>query len=232
MVEYGDSVILFEIRRIIMRRILYFFLPIALAMGSSALAVERAPRISDREIVERLTRLEEGQRSMQQRTEQRFSTVEQRLSSMEKRMDERFEAMNKKMDERFSAMQKQLDDRFSAMQKQLDDRFSFMQKQMDLMRRQMENHMMIQWNLILALIVAILGLVGFVVWDRATALKPLERRFTRIADEIEKDLGMDSPEDSKLTRLVNALRALAPEDGKLSDALKRFSLLEDAPRKA
>nr|VFK47299.1 MAG: hypothetical protein BECKTC1821E_GA0114239_10815 [Candidatus Kentron sp. TC]VFK62622.1 MAG: hypothetical protein BECKTC1821F_GA0114240_10776 [Candidatus Kentron sp. TC] len=226
-----------------MRRILYFFLPIALAMGSSALAVERAPRISDREIVERLTRLEEGQRSMQQRTEQRFSTVEQRLSSMEKRMDERFEAMNKKMDERFSAMnkkmderfsamQKQLDDRFSAMQKQLDDRFSFMQKQMDLMRRQMENHMMIQWNLILALIVAILGLVGFVVWDRATALKPLERRFTRIADEIEKDLGMDSPEDSKLTRLVNALRALAPEDGKLSDALKRFSLLEDAPRKA
>ena len=91
---------------------------------------------------------------------------------------------------------------------------------------------MMQWNLILALMVSILGLVGFVTWDRRTVLKPLERRFTRIADEVEMDLGMDSPEGSKLARLVKALRELAPEDRKLAEALQRFSLLEDLPRKA
>nr|VFK12546.1 MAG: hypothetical protein BECKLPF1236B_GA0070989_103717 [Candidatus Kentron sp. LPFa] len=186
-----------------MFRIGYLFLPLVLAVGDGALAVERAPRISDREIVERLTRLEEGQRSM-----------EYRFSAMEKRMDDRFSAMEKRMDERFSAMQEQMDQRFSALQKQ------------------MEHHMMMQWNLILALMVSILGLVGFVTWDRRTVLKPLERRFTRIADEVEMDLGMDSPEGSKLARLVKALRELAPEDRKLAEALQRFSLLEDLPRKA
>nr|VFK12545.1 MAG: hypothetical protein BECKLPF1236B_GA0070989_103716 [Candidatus Kentron sp. LPFa] len=175
-----------------MLRIGYLFLPLVLAVGDGALAVERAPRISDWEIVERLARLEEGQRSM-----------EYRFSAMEKRMDERFSAMQEQMDQRFSALQKQ-----------------------------MEHHMMMQWNLILALMVSILGLVGFVTWDRRTALKPLERRFTRIADEVEMDLGMDSPEGSKLARLVEALRGLAPEDRKLAEALQRFSLLEDLPRKA
>nr|VFK66330.1 MAG: hypothetical protein BECKUNK1418G_GA0071005_10881 [Candidatus Kentron sp. UNK]VFK71966.1 MAG: hypothetical protein BECKUNK1418H_GA0071006_10891 [Candidatus Kentron sp. UNK] len=175
-----------------MLRIGYLFLPLVLAVGDGALAVEGAPRISDWEIVERLTRLEEGQRSM-----------EYRFSAMEKRMDERFSAMQEQMDQRFSALQKQ-----------------------------MEHHMMMQWNLILALMVSILGLVGFVTWDRRAALKPLERRFTRIADEVEMDLGMDSPEGSKLARLVEALRELAPEDRKLAEALQRFSLLEDLPRKA
>nr|VFK66331.1 MAG: hypothetical protein BECKUNK1418G_GA0071005_10882 [Candidatus Kentron sp. UNK]VFK71967.1 MAG: hypothetical protein BECKUNK1418H_GA0071006_10892 [Candidatus Kentron sp. UNK] len=186
-----------------MLRIGYLFLPLVLAVGDGALAVERAPRISDREIVERLTRLEEGQRLM----------------------DDRFSAMEKQMDDRFAAMEKRMDDRFSAMQEQMDQRFSALQKQM-------EHHMMMQWNLILALMVSILGLVGFVTWDRRAALKPLERRFTRIADEVEMDLGMDSPEGSKLARLVEALRELAPEDRKLAEALQRFSLLEDLPRKA
>ncbi|VFN05042.1 MAG: hypothetical protein BECKG1743D_GA0114223_106644, partial [Candidatus Kentron sp. G] len=36
----------------------------ALIHADVALAVEVAPRISDREIIERLTRLEEGQQSM------------------------------------------------------------------------------------------------------------------------------------------------------------------------
>nr|VFK10694.1 MAG: hypothetical protein BECKLPF1236A_GA0070988_100427 [Candidatus Kentron sp. LPFa]VFK27060.1 MAG: hypothetical protein BECKLPF1236C_GA0070990_100426 [Candidatus Kentron sp. LPFa] len=197
-----------------MLRIGYLFLPLVLVVGDGALAVERAPRISDREIVERLTRLEEGQRSM-----------EYRFSAMEKRMDDRFSVMEKRMDDRFSAMEKRMDDRFSTMQEQMDQRFSALQKQM-------EHHMMMQWNLILALMVSILGLVGFVTWDRRTALKPLERRFTHIADEVEMDLGMDSPEGSKLARLVGALRELAPEDRKLAEALQRFSLLEDLPQKA
>jgi len=93
-----------------------------------------------------------------------------------------------------------------------------------------------QWNLTLALIMAIIGLIGFVIWDRKTALKPLERRFERIADELEYDLGMASPEGSRLTRLITALREIAPDDLQLSEhireALRRHSLLDEAPRRA
>ncbi|VFM97407.1 MAG: hypothetical protein BECKG1743D_GA0114223_101532 [Candidatus Kentron sp. G] len=244
----------------------------------AAFGVENAPRISDREIIERLTRLEEGQRSMQKQmqttreqtgqrsaslqkgmeerfvamqegmeerfvamekgTEERFSVMDQRFVAMEKRMDERFSAMEKRMDERFSAM----DQRFVAMEQRMDQRFVAMEKRMDLMGEQtgqqisslekrVDDRLDAQWNFTLILIAAIFGLIGFVVWDRKTAFKPLERRFTRIADTIERDLEPESPKGSRFARLMNVLRELAPDDPRLDDALRRHSLLEDLPRK-
>nr|VFJ61968.1 MAG: hypothetical protein BECKFM1743A_GA0114220_102963 [Candidatus Kentron sp. FM]VFJ65307.1 MAG: hypothetical protein BECKFM1743C_GA0114222_103911 [Candidatus Kentron sp. FM] len=206
----------------------------------TALGVENAPRISDREIIERLTRLEEGQRSIQKGMEERFAAMEKRMdqrsAAMEKRMDERFSAMEKRMDERFSAM----DQRFVAMEKRMDQRFVAMEKRMDLMgdqtgqqisslEKRVDDRLDAQWNLTLILIAAIFGLIGFVVWDRKTAIKPLERRFTRIADTIERDLEPESPKGSRFARLMNVLRELAPDDPRLADALRRHSLLEDLP---
>ena len=185
-----------------------------------ALAVEVAPRISDREIIERLTRLEEGQQSMRREIAQRFSSMEQRFLSMEQRM----ETMQKQTEQRMDTMQKQTEQRMEAMQKQTEQRFLSVEKRMDA-----------QWNLTLALIMAIIGLVGFVIWDRKTALKPLERRFERIADELECDLGVASPEGSRLTRLIAALREIALGDPQLSErireALRRHSLLEETPQR-
>ncbi|WP_045222604.1 hypothetical protein [Desulfonatronum thioautotrophicum] len=56
-------------------------------------AVEVAPRITDREIVERLTRLEEGQKNLDKRlsdmqafNEQRFTSIDQRFTDMHNTM--------------------------------------------------------------------------------------------------------------------------------------------------
>ena len=165
----------------------------ALIHADVALAVEVAPRISDREIIERLTRLEEGQQSMGRQIEQRFQAMEQRMEAMHEQTEQRFLSVEKRMD--------------------------------------------VQWSLTLVLIMAIIGLVGFVVWDRKTALKPLERRFGRIAHELERDLDVPSPEGSRLTRLIAALREIAPDDPKLSERMRetlhRHSLLEEeAPKSA
>nr|VFJ60088.1 MAG: hypothetical protein BECKDK2373B_GA0170837_108916 [Candidatus Kentron sp. DK] len=155
------------------------------AHAGTTLAVEIAPRISDREIVERLTRLESGQQAIIQQMDVRFS-------AMEKRMDERFVAMENRMDERLDA----------------------------------------QWSLTLVLIVAIFGLIGFVVWDRKTALSPLERRFARIAEELERDLETDNPKGSKLARLVEMLREMASKDPRLADAFGHHFPPEGLPGKA
>ena len=141
---------------------------------------------------------------------------------MGRQIEQRFQAMHKQTEQRFGAMEQ----RMETMHKQTEQRFLSMEKRMDA-----------QWGLTLVLIMAIIGLVGFVVWDRKTALKPLERRFERIAHELERDLGVPSPEGSRLTRLIAALREIAPDDPKLSErmreALRRHSLLEEeAPRRA
>ncbi|WP_300288976.1 hypothetical protein [Nitrosomonas sp.] len=61
-----------------------FFMSITLALP--AFAVEVAPRISDREIIESLAELKAGQKAL------------------EAKMDLRFTAMQEQMDQRFTAM--------------------------------------------------------------------------------------------------------------------------------
>ena len=62
---------------------------IGLFSPSLLLAVERAPRISDKEIVERLTRLEEGQKSL----EKRFDDVNRRIDDLRSEMNSRFNTL-------------------------------------------------------------------------------------------------------------------------------------------
>jgi uncharacterized protein (UPF0335 family) len=67
-------------------------LPLLLAAVPTQ-AVDVAPRITDREIVERLTRLEEGQKNLDKRlsdmqafNEQRFASIDQRFTDMQNTM--------------------------------------------------------------------------------------------------------------------------------------------------
>ena len=155
-------------------------------------AVETAPRISDREIIDKLARLEEGQHSLSREINQRFE-------AMQKSIDERFKAI----DERFGAMQKSNDERFES----LEERFDFLE------------------SLMLVMIGGILGLVGFVVWDRKTTLRPLEQKLAKLEQNLQHDLELQSPEGSRLTRLIHVLREQAKDDPKLAEILRGFSLL-------
>ncbi|MEA3358595.1 MAG: hypothetical protein U9R17_04205 [Thermodesulfobacteriota bacterium] len=63
---------------------------------SLLIAVETAPRISDREIVEKLTRLEEGQKSLEKRFDdvnRRFNDVNGRINDLRSEMNSRFNTL-------------------------------------------------------------------------------------------------------------------------------------------
>ena len=90
---------------------------------ASLQAVEVAPRISDREIIESLAEIKAGQQAMQQR----FEAIDQRFNDMEKRSEQRFNDMEKRSEQRFTAMEKQNDQRFTS----IDQRFTAMEKQND-----------------------------------------------------------------------------------------------------
>ena len=75
-----------------------FSLIIPFLLFSAAESIETAPRISDREIVERLTRLEEGQKSILREMDKRFEAMDSRFVSMEKNLDSRFETLERQLD--------------------------------------------------------------------------------------------------------------------------------------
>jgi len=66
---------------------------IGILMPSLLIAVEQAPRISDREIVERLTRLEEGQKSLERRIDSLDKGLNNRIDDLRSEMNSRFDTL-------------------------------------------------------------------------------------------------------------------------------------------
>ncbi len=161
--------------------------------------VDVAPRISDREIIESLAELKAGQKALEEKMDLRFN-------AMQEQIDQRFTAI----DQRFTAMQEQVDQRFIA----VDQRFEAIDRRLDFIQQ-----------LMLVTIAGIFGLIGFIIWDRYSTLRPMDMRLRRLEEDLERDLELQSPEGSKLTRLLHALRELAKEDKKVEAILRSFSLL-------
>ena len=77
------------------------FMIAVLIMPGLLFAIETAPRISDREMVERLTRLEEGQKTI----EMRFDDVNRRIDDLRSEMNGRFNDLRSEMNSRFNTLQ-------------------------------------------------------------------------------------------------------------------------------
>ena len=182
-------------------RTIILLLSIMLALPVAA--VDVAPRISDREIIESLAEIKAGQKALEDKMDVRFT-------AMQEQMETRFTAMQEQMDTRFTAMQKQMDHRFASIDQRfasIDQRFEFLQQ------------------LMLVMIAGVFGLIGFIVWDRYTTLRPMNERLRRIEEDLENDLELSAPDGSRLIRMMHALRELAKEDKKLESVLRSFSLL-------
>lgn len=151
--------------------------------------------------------------AMQEQIDQRFTAIDQRFTAMQEQMDQRFTAVDQRftaVDQHFTAMQKQIDQRFIA----VDQRFEAIDRRLDFIQQ-----------LMLVTIAGIFGLIGFIIWDRYSTLRPMDMRLQRLEEDLERDLELQSPEGSKLTRLIHALRELAKEDKKVEAILRSFSLL-------
>ncbi|WPL16109.1 hypothetical protein Thiowin_01056 [Thiorhodovibrio winogradskyi] len=218
---------------------------LACALASlDAPAIETAPRISDREIIESLTRLDVGQKALEQNMNQRFAAMEetmnQRFAAMEQTMNQRFAAMEQTMDQRFAAMEENVDQRFVAMEQTMNQRFVAMEQTMnqrfaameismdqrfEAMEKRFDDLLAMMLTMFSVTTLLIVSLFGYIVWDRRTALRPLEARLAQLEQDLERDLQLRHEQGSLPTRLLNVLRNLAREDERLAGVLRSFSML-------
>ncbi len=175
-----------------------FILFSTLLSGSTVFAVETAPRISDREIIEGLADLKATQKVILQR----FEDIDRRFEDMNRR----FEDVNKRFED--------VDKRFEQVDKQLDKRFEQVDKRLDEMSA--TNRMFFGF-----VMSTLLALFGYIVWDRRTLMKPLDERLLTV----ERELEIGGTEGTKVSRLVKTLRELSQEDDKVAKVLKHFHLL-------
>jgi len=77
------------------KRIILVLFLILWGMPAIVSGIEVAPRITDKEIIERLTRLEEGQKSILREMDKRFEAIDRRFETI----DKRFEAIDRRFDQ-------------------------------------------------------------------------------------------------------------------------------------
>lgn len=75
----------------------------------------------------------------------------------------------------------------------------------------------------LVIVAGIMGLIGFVIWDRKTALRPLERRVALLEEQRDTD--------PQIARVVSAFREYAQSNDQFAGACaapRYFSLTASA----
>ena len=160
-------------------------------------AVTPAPALTDREIAERLTRLET-------------------------RLDEGLTGLRSDIAQLRADMQEQNRQLRADMQEQGRQLRTDMQEQNRQLRTDMNSRFEEQGRLILGLL-AVFGTIiavniGLIVWDRRMSVRPLEERVGELAEEVTKS-------GERGQTLVEVLRALGQQNQTVAAVLKRFNLL-------
>jgi len=153
-----------------------------------AMAVEVAPRISDREIIEGLAEV----KTLRTEMNVRFDGVNVRFDAQQKEMNARFDGVNA----RFDAQQKQIDYIGSLMIAMLVSMFTLFG-----------------------------GLIGFIVWDRQTVVRPLEARVALMHEEFEEERRIRIGEQPQILKIIEVLKNVAKTDGRIAEALRGVNLL-------
>ena len=213
---------------------------------SPALSLEVAPRLTDREIIESLAELKQGQRDINARFEgvdkrfddlrfdmnKQFDHVNGRIDDLRLDMDKKFDHVNGRIDDlrldmnnKFDHVNGRIDDlrldmnkRFEGIDKRIDDLRFDINKRMD------SNHqtMLAMFGTLVTLIVA---LFGYIAWDRRTLVRPLQEKLNLLEHVQTREIQTLQEQSSRLENLLNVLRELAHKDEKLASVLRSFSFL-------
>ncbi len=158
-----------------MRRVIIFSILMAVLLPPMwASAVERAPRITDREIVERLTRLEEGQKALNKRFDsvnKRFDDVNRRFDDVNKRIDDLRAEMNGRID----GLRAEMNGRFNDLRAEMNGRFDTLER---------------MFGFFIAISLVILGFVLRMQWQMQRRQTSMEATLNSHRDELTflKDL--------------------------------------------
>ena len=69
------------------------------------------------------------------------------------------------------------------------------------------------------------GLIGFIVWDRRTVVRPLERRVALMHAEFEEERRIRISELPQTLKIIEVLKNVAKTDSRIAEALRGVNLL-------
>ncbi len=122
------------------------------------------------------------------------------------RVEEGLKALNKRMDERFASFEQQM----NSLEKRMEENNQSLQRQIDDIKK------FLLWGF--GILFGGMGiLIGFVIWDRRSALQPVATRQAYMDEELRRLTLREQ-------NVEKALKRFAEEEPRLSKILKSFDL--------
>jgi predicted PurR-regulated permease PerM len=132
-----------------------------LLFPKASIAVEIAPRISDREIIERLTRLEEGQKHLETSLGAKIQANAEATLQLRNDMNAQFE--------------------------RIDTQFARVDTQFERIGDQFNRQFQLTLGILGAFAAIVAATIGFALWDRRTMLRPVESKVKTIEAELSQN---------------------------------------------
>ncbi len=217
-----------EIRSMSRPLIYMYVLLSVLMMITSADAVETAPRISDREIVESLSELKQEQKHLAQQIQQTNENLKQQIQQTNENLKQQIQQINAQIQQTKVDLEQQIQQSHDTLNQRIDDMMIHFNNMANNFNQRFDSIINLVIALFSAVMVLIVGLVGYMIWDRRTAQKPLREKMKRMEEKtlgIDEHLAMGHPSGSIIQRMLAAFRELAKTDEKVADILRTFSLL-------
>ncbi len=183
---------------------------VLLLLPTPGWAVEVAPALTDREIADRLTRLEEGQNAI--RTE---------IGQLREDMDKQIGQLREDMDKQIGQLREDMDKQIGLLREEMGQ----LREDMNRQNQHLRDDINAQFDRLFQLLLGLLGTftalviatIGFALWDRRTMLRPVESRVT----SLEEEMSANRP---RTAALLASLRTLSQRDPELAAVLKNFNL--------
>ena len=152
-------------------------------ISTGATAIEAAPRITDREIIEALTELKAGQKAIQQQITDLKDSTNKQIADLKDSTNKQIADLKDSTNKQIDSTNKQIAE-LKEGQKRVEERID---------------------NLIYAVFGIFIALVGIIIWDRRSALSPAIKKNKELEerdDKIEKALKEYAHKEPRLAEIL------------------------------
>jgi len=166
-------------------------------------------------IADRLTRIEETQKTIISEMKTRFEAVDRRFEAVLTLMNQRFDSLQREMNLRFESLQREMDKRFEAVDKRIDA----LDKRID----QLSSFMIAVFGTFLTLFIAIFT---YAVWDRKSLLDKGYKKFEQLMHEHnQKEHLADVSSQKKLDQVINIMKQMSEKFPEMRQMMQTANLL-------
>jgi len=184
-----------------------------LCLPGAILALTPAPDITDREVVEKLIKLEAGQQALQSEMKAGQQALQSEMKAGQQALNQRISDLRSEMKSGQEALRSEMKSGQEALGKRLDTS---------------NNTMLVLFSSIVTLIIA---LFGYIAWDRRTMIKPMLEQLNRLEHgvvdiiDVVDDLDLRNVQGSLLARQLKALREYARINPEFAEVMRGLALL-------